>query len=109
MIYADENVWKPVAEGLRRRGWEVTTAREEGTLGRSDREHLDYAAERDWTVLTFDDDFLSLVDAGEFGENHSGVVYISQHRKDVGERVRRIGTVLERNRERNLTGEVVYA
>lgn len=36
MIYADENVWLPVARGLRRRGWEVTTAVEEATLGYSD-------------------------------------------------------------------------
>lgn len=36
MIYADENVWQPVAEGLRRRGWEVTTVNDEGTLGYSD-------------------------------------------------------------------------
>jgi predicted nucleotidyltransferase len=61
MIYADENVWIPVAEGLRRRGWEVTTAVKAGTLGDSDREHLRFAAEEGWTLLTFDDDFLSMV------------------------------------------------
>ncbi|WP_168216259.1 hypothetical protein [Halorussus halobius] len=39
MIYADENVWQPVADGLRRRGWNVATALDEETLGYSDAEH----------------------------------------------------------------------
>ena len=33
-VYADENVWMPVVEGLRRRDWTVTAAVEEGTSGR---------------------------------------------------------------------------
>ena len=45
-VYADENVWMPVVEGLRRRDWTVTTAVEEGTLGAPDREHLEYAGAR---------------------------------------------------------------
>lgn len=109
MIYADENVWQPVVDGLRRRGWEVTNAKEQGTLGGSDREHLRYAGERGWAVLTFDDDFLRLVERGEFGDDHPGVVYIAQDRHDVGELVRRIHAALERNADRDLTGEVVYA
>ncbi|WP_254546174.1 DUF5615 family PIN-like protein [Halomarina pelagica] len=36
-VYADENVWLPVVEGLRRRGWDVTTVYDEGTVGDSDR------------------------------------------------------------------------
>lgn len=40
MIYADENVWMPVADGVRRRGWDVTTAVDEETLGYTDTEHL---------------------------------------------------------------------
>ena len=46
----------------------MTTANEEGTPGLSNTEHLGYAAERDWTVLTFDDGSLSLVDSGAFGD-----------------------------------------
>ena len=69
----------PVVGGLRRRDWTVTTAAEEGTLGAPDREHLEYATERGWTVLTFDDDFLSLVDAVDV--DHAGIIYVSQHGK----------------------------
>lgn len=58
MIYADENVWMPVVEGLRRRGWDVTTAMDEGMLGDADAAQLSYAASHDWPLVTFDDDFL---------------------------------------------------
>jgi len=39
-LYCDESIWVPVADGLRRRGWTVRTANEEGTLGDPDREQL---------------------------------------------------------------------
>ena len=106
-VYADENVWMPVVEGLRRRDWTVTAAVEEGTLGAPDREHLEYATKRGWTVLTFDDDFLSLADAADI--DHAGIVYVSQHGKDVGELVRRLDSLLEDCADRSLDGRVLYA
>jgi predicted nuclease of predicted toxin-antitoxin system len=109
MIYADENVWQPVADGLRRRGWEVTTTLDEDTLGYSDSEHLRYAAEHDWILLTFDDDFLSLVESKPDPPSHSGIVFISQHRRDVGEIVRRVDTALERHDGYDFSGEIIYA
>jgi len=109
MIYADENVWIPVAEGLRRRGWEVTTAVEAGTLGDSDREHLRFVAEEGWTLLTFDDDFLSMVKTREPEFDHAGIIYVSQHGKDVGELVRRVDRVLQPNADSDLTNEIRYA
>jgi predicted nuclease of predicted toxin-antitoxin system len=62
-LYCDESIWIPVADGLRRRGWAVLTARDEERLGDPDREHLSYAVENDWILVTFDDDFLSLVES----------------------------------------------
>lgn len=109
MIYADENVWYPVVDGLRRRGWEVTTANDEGMLGRSDREHLAYAASKDWILLTFDSDFLRLVEDETFEKDPAGVGYIGQARHDVGELVRRIHAALTRYEDRDLSGEVVSA
>ena len=46
-LYCDESIWIPVADGLRRRGWTVYTARDEGTLGDPDQEQLRYAVEND--------------------------------------------------------------
>ena len=106
-LYADENVWMPVVDGLRRRGWDVTTAVEEETLGATDREHLRYAAERGWPVLTFDDDFLSLVEKAEI--EHTGIVFVSQHGKKIGELVRRIDATLTEYAETDLDERILYA
>jgi len=106
MIYPDENVWIPVAEGLRRRGWDVTTAVEEEMVGYTDEGHLEYASAKGWAILTFDDDFLSLVES-EF-EDHPGVVYASQHGRDVGSLVREIDSVFENHEIEDLSGRVVY-
>lgn len=108
MIYADENVWQPVADGLRRRGWNVTTANEAGTLGYTDREHLEFAIENDWMLLTFDDDYPAFA-ATEFAEvDHPGILYITQHGRDVGELVRRIDAMLQQIEGRDVSGEVLY-
>ena len=108
MIYCDENVWMPVAEGLRRRGWDVTTAVEEETLGYTDREHIKFALEKGWVILTFDDDFLSLVESN-YEENHPAIIYVSQHGRDVGDLVKRIDLVLEKREIQNISSEIVYA
>ena len=109
MIYADENFWMPVVEGLRRRGWSVTTAMDEGTLGDADADQLDYAASNGWPLLTFDDDVLSMVESGEFDRDHGGIAFVSQHGRDVGKLVRRIDAALQHNADRDLTNEIVFA
>jgi predicted nuclease of predicted toxin-antitoxin system len=106
-IYADENVWKPVVTGLRRRGWDISSVFREETTGDSDREHIERAAANDWVLLTFDDDFLSL--AAETTIDHAGIVYIEQYGKEVGELVQRIDATLRHHEGRDLTGEIVYA
>ena len=93
VLYCDESIWVPVADGLRRRGWTVRTARDEGTLGDSDSEQLRYAVERDWLLLTFDDDFLSLVE-GE-GLEYAGIIYVQQAGRQIGDVVKAVDTHLE--------------
>ena len=95
-LYCDESIWIPVADGLRRRGWTVHTARTEGRLGDPDREHLSVALENDWILVTFDDDFLSLVE--ESGLDHAGIIYVQQAGRDIGDAVTAVDAHLE-NRE----------
>ena len=92
-LYCDESIWIPVADGLRRRGWSVNTAREEGTLGDPDREQLQYAVENGWILVTFDDDFLSLVE-GE-GLEHRGLLYVRQADRKIGDVVKIVDAHLE--------------
>lgn len=91
-IYCDEGIWIPVADGLRRRGWPVRTARDEGKLGDADRDHLAYALKRDWVLLTFDDDFLSLVERA--GLEHAGIIYVQQAGHDIGDVVKTVDSHL---------------
>ncbi|OYR55432.1 DUF5615 family PIN-like protein [Halorubrum halodurans] len=96
-LYCDESIWIPVADGLSRRGWSVHTARDEGTLGESDREQLRYAVERDWILLTFDDDFLSLVEGEEM--EHSGMIYVRQAGRRIGDVVKVVDEHLQNRSE----------
>jgi len=92
-LYCDESIWIPVADGLSRRGWTVHTARDEGTLGEPDRVQLQYAVENEWLLMTFDDDFLSLVE-GE-GLNHAGLIFVQQTGHRIGDIVRAVDEHLE--------------
>lgn len=92
-LYCDESIWIPVADGLRNRGWTVHTARSEGTLGESDRDQLQYAVDRDWLFLTFDDDFLSLIEADD--AQHLGVIYLQQTGRRIGDIVKAVDSHLE--------------
>lgn len=92
-IYCDESVWVPVAKGLRQRGWEVYTASEEGNLGMSDEEQLEFAVRNDWLLLTFDDDFLTLVEREDM--RHGGIVYVDQAGKRIGEVVKEVDDLLQ--------------
>jgi len=98
-LYCDESIWIPVADGLRRRGWTVHTARDEGTLGDPDREQLQYAVEHDWLLLTFDDDFLSLAEGQ--GLEHSGVIYVQQAGRQIGGVVKVVDEHLQYRAEEN--------
>lgn len=96
-VYCDESVWVPVANGLRQRGWKVQTASEEDTLGDTDREQLRLATENDWVLLTFDDDFLSIVENESL--EHSGIIYVNQAGKRIGEVVKAVDKLLQEQPE----------
>lgn len=92
-LYCDEGIWIPVAEGLKRRGWEVHTVRDEGKLGATDREHLDLVVANDWLLFTFDDDFLSLVESESL--DHAGIVFANQSNARIGDLVRKVDAFLD--------------
>jgi len=77
-------------------------------LGYTDEEHIEFAARKGWIILSFDDDFLSLVKS-KYQEEHPGIIYASQHGRDVGELVRRVDSVLERQSAEEMSGEILYA
>lgn len=79
---------------LRRSGHDVNSPRLAGTVGVSDREHLDYAARNRQTLLTKDPaDFLELHTAWQAAHrSHSGILLVYQE-KDVSKNMSRLQVV----------------
>lgn len=74
-FHLDESVNPAVAAGLRRRGVDVTTARDGALLGVSDVAQLDFAAREERVLFTHDADFLRL---HAQGSTHAGIVHVRQ-------------------------------
>jgi uncharacterized protein with PIN domain len=83
-FHLDENVDPAVANGLRRRGVDVTTSREVGLLHASDEKQLAFVLAEGRTLVTHDEDFLSRVKAGA---THAGVAYCHPESRSIGQMI----------------------
>ena len=59
-FHLDENCSHAIADGLRRRGIDVTTTPELGLLGATDKEQLAHARAQLRVIFSYDDDLLRL-------------------------------------------------
>jgi hypothetical protein len=80
--HLDEHVDPAVAEGLRRRGIDVTTTVEAGLTGATDEDQLRFATAEGRVCVTRDPDFLILHSRGIA---HGGIAYWHPKRRSVGE------------------------
>jgi predicted nuclease of predicted toxin-antitoxin system len=71
-FHLDEYVDPAVAEGLRRRGVDVTTTRAADLMHASDDKQLEYALAEGRTLVTHDEDFLTMAKNGVL---HAGIAY----------------------------------
>ena len=69
-FHLDEHVDPAVADGMRRRGIDVTTTAEAGLLGAADTAHIAFANQSGRVIFTNDDDFLSLHGQGVAHPGH---------------------------------------
>jgi len=74
-ILLDENVDHRIKKFLEDHGFDVYTTPKEDLNSRSDREIIDYALENSLTILTHDDDFLSITDGKE---EHPTLIFLPQ-------------------------------
>ncbi len=81
-FHLDENVDPAVAEGLRRRGADVTTSQEAGLLQSSDAQQLAFALAESRTIVTHDEDFLAVASQGA---PHAGSAYCHQEFRSIGQ------------------------
>jgi predicted nuclease of predicted toxin-antitoxin system len=76
-FHLDENMPHAVADGLRKRDIDVTTASDAGLIGASDEEHLAFARSTHRIIVTRDADYLRL---NAVGLGHPGIVFWTQRR-----------------------------
>ena len=81
-FHLDENVDPAVADGLRRRGVDVTTTQQVGLLRASDDKQLEFALTEGRTLVTHDEGFL-----GPTKEiaTHAGIAYCHPQLRSIGQ------------------------
>lgn len=90
-IYTNESVDVAIAEGLKRRGVDASSARDTGNLGLSDEEQLMFAGKEKAVVFTHDTDFLRIATKWmEEGRTHYGIIYCHQKSYPIGESLRKL-------------------
>jgi hypothetical protein len=81
-FHLDESVDPAVADGLRRRGADVTTSQDTGLLEASDERQLAFALSQQRTLITHDEDFLVLA---RRGVHHAGIAYCHPQARTIGQ------------------------
>jgi predicted nuclease of predicted toxin-antitoxin system len=104
-FHLDENCNLAIAEGLRRRGVDVTTTPEVGLLTADDVTQLAHALAERRVVFTQDRDFLRHHAAGV---SHAGIVYCDKDTLSIGEIIRGILLIWEVYDSEEMTGQVEY-
>jgi len=84
-FHLDEHVPPAIAEGLRRRGIDVTTRSDAGLTGAEDVDHVAFALADQRVIYTNDEDYLILNDQGV---SHAGIVFCHQGSRSIGEVIR---------------------
>ncbi len=83
-FHLDENIDPAVADGLRRRGVDVTTTQQVGLMRTSDEKQLEFALADARTLVTHDEDFLVLV---REGATHAGIAYCHPELRSIGQMI----------------------
>jgi predicted nuclease of predicted toxin-antitoxin system len=104
-FHLDENVSNVIADGLRRRGIDVTTTPEEGLIASSDEVQLAFSLSPGRVIFTQDDDFLRL---HQVGVAHASIVYRRQSTRSIGEILRGLVLIWELLEPEEMFGRVEF-
>jgi predicted nuclease of predicted toxin-antitoxin system len=91
-FHLDENVPNAIADGLRRRGIDVTTTRDAALNGAADEEQTAHARAEVRVIFTQDQDFLAIHAAGV---PHAGIVYGRQGKRSIGQIITELTQIWE--------------
>lgn len=92
LYHLDEHIDLAVAQGLRRRGIDVSTTADAGLLGAEDPDHFAFACANGRVIFSNDPDFVRLHDQGV---EHPGIVYCHQQSRSIGEMIRALELIWE--------------
>jgi predicted nuclease of predicted toxin-antitoxin system len=108
-LYTDEDMSALVATLLRSRGLDVTTVPEQATLGKTDREQLEFAVSVERCVLTHNRvDFERLhLQYIEENKQHFGIIVVPQ--KNAYEVAQRIGILVSVLTAKKIRNQLLYA
>lgn len=104
-FHLDENCNLAIADGLRRRGIDVTTTLEAGLLSAADEAQAAYALAEGRVIVTQDQDLLRLNAAGV---PHAGIAYCRKDTKSIGEMISGLAQVWERLEPEAMVGRVQF-
>jgi predicted nuclease of predicted toxin-antitoxin system len=104
-LHLDENCHRAIADGLRRRGVDVTTTPEAGLLSATDEEQVGYCLREERVLFTQDRDFLRLHAAGVA---HAGIAYCDKDTRSIGKIVQGLVVIWEVLESDEMTGRVEY-
>jgi predicted nuclease of predicted toxin-antitoxin system len=104
-FHLDENVANAVAQGLKRRGIDVTTTSEQSLISVSDKIQLEFAISQNRVIFTQDTDFLRMNQADS---NHYGIVYSYQGNKSIGEIIKGLILIWELLEPSDMLGKVEF-
>ena len=104
-FHLDENARNAIAQGLRRRGIDVTTTSEESLISVSDEAQLEFALSQNRVIFTQDTDFLRI---NQTNTKHCGIVFCSQGSKSIGEIIRGLILVWELLEPEDMYGKVEF-
>lgn len=104
-FHLDEHVDDAVADGLRRRGIDVTTTADAGLRGAGDPAHIAYALTAARVIVTADTDFLRWHNQGV---NHPGIAFWHQQGSSIGEVIRALALIWEILEPEEMRNQVEY-
>jgi len=91
-FHLDEHIDRAVAEGLERRGINVSTTARQNLLGQSDEAQWQFAISEQRVLVTNDADFLQF---HEQGRPHWGIAYCHQQSRSVGQLIHGLELIWE--------------
>ena len=104
-FHLDENCPHAIAEGLRRRGIDVTTTPDVDLVSASDEEQTAYALAEGRVIFTFDKDLLRI---NASGVPHAGIVYCRQGKRGIGGIIQGLSEVWEVMEPEEMQNWLVY-